>query len=115
MTLTEFIEKLKTTPDDIKFQDTMNIIEDNYTFEPTRFTNGDQENKAGENSGSCKLFSFAKLNDLDTEETLHCFGQYYKDVLETPNGNDHQNIRNFMKTGWSGISFSKQAITDKDS
>ncbi len=25
------------------------------------------------------------------------WGQYYRDVLATPDGTDHQNIRNFMK------------------
>jgi hypothetical protein len=42
---------------------------------------------------------------------LACFGSYYrKDVLENPNGTDHQNIRNFMNRGWEGISFEKEAL-----
>ena len=27
---------------------------------------------------------------------------YYRDVLATPDGDDHPNIRNFMKSGWEG-------------
>jgi len=110
MTITAFIEKLKTTPKTVSFQETMQVIEDHYDFEPTSFTNGEITNNIGQNSGSCKLFAFAKLQQLNSEETLHCFGNYYTDVLNTPAGNDHQNIRNFMKTGWNGISFSNDPL-----
>jgi HopJ type III effector protein len=33
------------------------------------------------------------------------------DVLENPEATNHQNIRNFMKTGWAGISFEGTALT----
>ncbi len=56
MTLQDFKNKLKQTPQKIEFSDTMAVIEANYTFTPTAFTNGKQQNDAGENSGSCKLF-----------------------------------------------------------
>lgn len=112
MTQEEFIKKLKSEPTNISFQDTMAVIESNYLFKETPFTNGKITNEAGKNSGSCKLFSFAKLNKLSKEETLACFGNYYKvDVLQNPNGDDHQNIRNFMQSGWDGISFEKEALT----
>ncbi|WP_025743660.1 HopJ type III effector protein [Aquimarina pacifica] len=110
MTIIEFIEKLKSEPSAIGFEDTMTVIDTNYSFKPTMFINGNCTNEAGQNSGSCKLFSFAKLQNLDKEETLRCFGSYYKDVLDTPDGEDHQNIRNFMKTGWDGISFEQSAL-----
>lgn len=113
MTLKNFIEKLKKTPSEIGFQDTMGIIESYYDFKPTAFSNGDCINEVGQNSGSCKLFSFAKLQRLNKNETLTCFGQYYKDVLATPESEDHQNIRNFMKLGWDGISFDQQALSKK--
>jgi len=113
MTLSDFISKLKEYPKTITFQDTMSVIEEHYTFIPTAFKNGETQNKAGENSGSCKLFSFAQLNSLNKEETLHCFGTYYTDVLANPDGDDHQNIRNFMKTGWDGVSFEKTALYKK--
>lgn len=114
MTKEEFITKLKSEPANVSFQDTMNVIETNYSFEETSFGNGQITNEAGKNSGSCKLFSFAKLNNLSKEETLACFGDYYNiDVLQNPNGDDHQNIRNFMQFGWGGISFEKEALTSK--
>ena len=75
--------------------------------------NDDAINEAGKNSGSCKLFSFAQINQLTKQQTLNCFGNYYKDVLNTPEGNDHQNIRNFMKTGWEGIVFEGEALSKK--
>jgi hypothetical protein len=51
---------------------------------------------------------------LGKKETLACFGSYYtKDVLENPNGTDHQNIRNFMIGGWDGISFDNEALSLK--
>ena len=91
----------------------MQVIEDNYTFTPTTLTNGDIKNNAGENSGSCKLFAFAKLQKLQKEETLFCFGEHYKSVLEDVNGNSHQNIRNFMKSGFEGLSFESEALKTK--
>ena len=106
MSLNEFLSKLKSSPDAISFDDTMAVIEMNYIFTPASFTNGDLVNDAGQNSGSCKLFSFAKDQGLNQQETLHCFGKYYRDdVMKTPDGSDHQNIRNFIRTGWDGITF----------
>jgi len=111
MTITAFLEQIKQHPKDITFQDTIQVIEENYDFKPTAFQNGNQYNKAGENNGSCKVFAFAKLNNLSKEETLACFGGYYfEDVLENPNGTDHQNIRNFMHIGWDGIEFEGKAL-----
>ena len=114
MLLTHFLEKLFITPDLIEFSDTMAAIEEGYLFTETAFVNGEQVNASGENSGSCKLFSFAKLNQLTQAQTLACFGAYYRDdVVKNPDGNDHQNIRQFMINGWDGIHFYGQALTEK--
>lgn len=114
MTLEVFLKKLKETPQEVAFTDTMAVVEANYDFTPTAFQNGDLRNEAGQNSGSCKLFSFAKIQGFSVEETLACFGDFYrKDVLENPEASNHQNIRNFMKTGWAGISFEGTALTEK--
>ena len=92
----------------------MAVIESEYDFTETAFTNGLQSNAASENLGSCKLFSFAKLNRLSEAQTLACFGAYYRgDVLAHADANDHQNIRQFMINGWSGIQFSGDALTAK--
>jgi hypothetical protein len=106
MNLNSFLEKLKQTPQNITFPETIVVIEENYTFSPTAFENGMLHNAAGENSGSCKLFAFAEIQNLSTAATLSCFGAYYyEEVLGSPDGTNHQNIRNFMKTGWDGIAF----------
>ncbi|GAA4757086.1 MULTISPECIES: HopJ type III effector protein [Flavobacterium] len=97
----------------ISFQEVIAFIDENYNFTPTLFKNGDQINNIGENNGSCKIFSFAKLHNLSKEETLSMFGDYYKDVLNTPEATDHQNIRNFMKFGWDRIHFEGQALNKK--
>ena len=113
MTLDLFIETLKKTPESVVFANTMSAIEAKYNFTPTAFKNGTLENGVGENSGSCKLFAFAKQENLSKEETLTCFGEHYKNVLEDENGTGHQNIRNFMKTGFEGLSFEGTPITEK--
>lgn len=114
MTIEAFKNKLKDTPKTIDFSETMSVIEANYTFTPTAFKNGTLENAEGQNSGSCKLFAFAKKQDLSKEATLACFGSYYfKDVLEDPTGDGHQNIRNFMKTGFEGLHFQSEALEEK--
>lgn len=114
MKLEIFINKLKKTPNTIEFSDTMSVVDENYKFEPTAFKNGTLENAEGQNSGSCKLFAFAKNQKLSKEETLACFGQYYfDDVLKDPNGTGHQNIRNFMNTGFDGLSFEGIALVKK--
>jgi hypothetical protein len=114
MTVYEFLDKLGRTPKKITFGDTIDVIDTYYNFTPSRFTNGAIINEAGQNSGSCKVFSFAQHHKLGKKETLACFGSYYtKDVLENPNGTDHQNIRNFMIGGWDGISFDNEALSLK--
>lgn len=101
----------------IDFKDTMAVIDANYNYRPTEFSNGLIEpliNEAGRNEGSCKIFSFAKLHELNPAQTLALFGDYYhKDVLDNPDGNDHQNIRRFMRDGWDGIVFQDEALQTK--
>lgn len=114
MELDTFLQRLNEAPEDIAFSDTMALIDALYAFTPAAFRNGPLLNEAGQNNGSCKLFSFARLHGLTQGQTLHCFGDYYrKDVLGNPEGADHQNIRNFIKTGWGGISFDGYALTPK--
>ena len=114
MSIPSFLQKIKQTPKTIDFTETLAVIDENYTFTPTAFQNGSQHNAAGENSGSCKLFAFAQLHHLSQEETLSCFGAYYfEEVLANPEGTNHQNIRNFIKTGWAGIRFEGTALVLK--
>src|SRR5690606_29006993 len=114
MTLEAFLIKLKNTPEAIEFSETISVIESLYEFAPTSFKNGELHNNAGENSGSCKLLAFAKLQALTKEETLACFGKFYfEEVLNDPNGSGHQNIRNFMKTGFDGLNFEGNPLKEK--
>jgi DNA-binding IscR family transcriptional regulator len=106
MTITELLAKLKSSPESIEFNEVMDCIDANYSFTETAFTNGKQQNAAGENNGSCKLLYFAQLHDLTKNETLALFGKYYReDVLENHDGDDHQNIRQFMQSGFEALQF----------
>lgn len=110
-TIDSLLEMVRSNPEDVSFDDCIAVIDANYEFTPTAFRNGMLVNNAGENNGSCKIFAFAKLHGLDKTQTLHCFGDYYrKDVLGAPDGDDHQNIRNFMQTGWSTLGFDGVAL-----
>lgn len=114
MTVQDFLNKLKTNPESMEFNELMELIDSSYDFTPTAFRNGNLENAADQNSGSCKLFSFAKVQGLNKDETLACFGAYYRDdVLKNPDEDNHQNIRNFMETAWDGISFDGEALLEK--
>jgi hypothetical protein len=109
-----FLKQLTDAPASIAFADTVAMIDANYDFAPASFTNGDMRNEAGQNSGSCKLFAFGLLNRLSEQQMLACFGAYYRDdVLKNPDGTDHQNIRNFMKTGWAGVAFDSMPLRAK--
>ena len=108
------LEQLEKSPETIIFKDIITYIDENYDFAPTKFTNGNTINEANQNNGSCKVFSFAQLKNLSKEQTLSLFGEFYReDVLNNPDGTDHQNIRNFMKFGWEGISFDGEALKKK--
>lgn len=114
MELNELLTQLAKQPEQVAFADVISVIDANYDFTPTAFENGDLNNDANQNNGSCKIFSFASLHTLSPEQTLACFGDFYrKDVLEHPDNDDHQNIRNFMLHGWQGIKFSGKALSAK--
>lgn len=109
--LASLLEQIQQQEQNVEFEQVMQVITDNYQYQPTSFTNGEQVNDEGTNEGSCKIFYFAQLNKLTQQQTLACFGRYYReDVLANPNGDDHANIRNFMQTGWQGIEFKSVAL-----
>ncbi|KAA8733919.1 HopJ type III effector protein [Acinetobacter qingfengensis] len=96
-----------------KFADVIAYIDARYTYHAKAFQNGSQHNTAEQNQGSAKVFSFAKLNNLDKNQTLQLFAEHYQSVLATPDHIDHQNIRQFMQNGWEGIKFEGQALQAK--
>ena len=109
MTQEEYLEILRSGAK-MKFEDLIALIDDDYNYTPAGFTNGEVENTADENQGSAKLFCFAAIHQLSQLETLHCFGQYYQDVLNTPESDSHGNIRNFMTYGWGGLKFESPVL-----
>jgi hypothetical protein len=116
MSLASFLEKINNNVA-ISFDETIAVINENYHYQATEFSNGHHDeytliNKAGTNEGSCKIFAFAKIHQLDQQQTLNLFGDYYRlDVLNDPQATSHQNIRNFIKYGWEGICFKGEALT----
>lgn len=113
MDIQGLIEKVTKQPETVDFSEVISTIEAHYNYTPQSFKNGEVTNEAGTNEGSCKVFAFAQLNNLDQEQTLSCFGEHYLSVLATPYHEDHANIRNFMNTGWDGISFEGAALQAK--
>ena len=115
MNLDTFLTQLARNPQQIEFSETMAVIGAHYNFTPSSFVNGKTVNDADSNNGSCKIFAFGLLNKLTEQQTLACFGSYYRDdVLGNPNGNDHQNIRHFMLSGWEGVKFDDIALSRKE-
>lgn len=114
VSVTALLERLRQAPDSVTFDEVIAVINSHYRYTPTLFTNGIGEhklvNEAGKNEGSCKIFAFGRLHGLPEAETLACFGQFYRDVLATPHGTDHLNIRTFMQYGWAGIRFDGEAL-----
>ena len=112
LTVENLLKLIKQQARSITFEQVMQVISDNYQYQPALFKNGELINEAGTNEGSCKIFYFAQLHQLNQQQTLSCFGRYYReDVLENPAGNDHGNIRNFIKSGWQGIEFNAEVLT----
>lgn len=109
--LATLIGKLKDN--NITFKEVIAFIESKYHHQPTAFKNGDAYNEATQNQGSAKVFSFAQLNNLSKEDTLYLFAEHYQSVLHHPDGEDHQNIRQFMTHGWPGVVFEGTALQAK--
>ena len=114
MTVAELLEKVATDADNVAFADVITTIEQHYHYTPTRFVNGlgtdAVVNDPGSNEGSCKVFAFASLHDLNKHDTLALFGEHFRKVLATPTDKDHANIRMFMRDGWAGIEFDGEAL-----
>ncbi|WP_160068537.1 HopJ type III effector protein [Sphingobacterium bovisgrunnientis] len=111
MTLNELLQQLESKQ--IVFKDVLAHIEENYNYTASAFTNGTQQNSASENQGSARVLFFAELNKLTKEQTLSLFAEHYDAVLSTPEGTDHQNIRQFMANGWDAVQFDNDVLSAK--
>ena len=101
------------TQDDHAFADTLAFIEQWYAFTPSAFRNGDVENSAEQNQGSCKVFALGQLLELDKEQTLRCFGEHYRDVLATPEVENHHNLRRVLREGTGNIEFDRFPLKER--
>jgi hypothetical protein len=97
----------------VKFNEVIEFIASHYEHQPTAFKNGDIYNDATQNQGSARVFAFAQINNLSAADALYLFAEHYSAVLATPEGSDHQNIRQFMAHGWPGIVFEGEALMPK--
>jgi hypothetical protein len=95
------------------FADTLAFVAAHYDYQPQAFSNGEVENAAGQNEGSCKTLGLALLEGLSDEEALLAFGEHYRSVIATPEGTDHGNIRALIANGLAGVKFSAQPLTRK--
>jgi hypothetical protein len=94
-----------------QFADTLAFIAEHYDYTPQAFSNGDVENAAGQNEGSCKTIGLAILEGFSHQEVLLAFGEHYRSVAATPDGSDHGNIRNLIAHGLAGVKFAGQPLS----
>ena len=99
--------------DDYAFSETLAFVAEHYDYQPSAFRNGDVDNAAGQNEGSCKTLGLALLEGLSEDEALRAFGEHYRSVLATPQGSDHGNIRALMSHGLGGVTFEQQPLKHK--
>jgi len=101
----DFLQQL--TNADFQFETTLTFIEQNFNFTPSAFDNGGVVNSIEQNQGSCKVFALAELINLNQQQALACFGQHYRDVLATPEVDNHHNLRRVLKEGLDNITFNQ--------
>ena len=106
-----FADKIKRG-DKVSFKETIDFLDAHYYYFEVPFRNGPLSSKPNENVGTAKILSFGLMTRMTEEQTLSMFGEIYRDL--SPSGTDHANIRQFLKTGFSGVSFeSGLAISSK--
>lgn len=87
------------------FSSTMSFIDEWYSVTSTAFNNGSVFNQANENQGSAKVLGLGVDLELSAEQVLRCFGEHYRDVLATPDAQNHFNLRRLLNDGLCDISF----------
>lgn len=106
------LAKARSSPSEVLFEEVIGCIDSAYNYHDVAFTNGNASSAAGQNVGSSKVFSFARFAGLTESATLVLFGQHYRDVVASPEGTSHANIRAFMITGWNGVEFPEGGSLD---
>ena len=95
------------------FSATIAFIEQWFDFSPTAFRISDIVNPADKNQGSCRILALSQLLGLDPEQTLRCFGEYYREVLATPDADNHHNLRRAIRDGIDDIEFDQFPLKEK--
>jgi len=97
------------------FQRVIDTINRNFDFAPTAFgvVAGAADNPAGQNEGACRVLAFAKDMGLSAASTLALFAEHYKNVLDNPDADSHQNIRLVMRHGIDAVWFDKMPLSRK--
>ncbi len=114
MNTSQYLEKIRSESE-TSFSDFIELIDNEYEFLNIAFENGTIVNLINENQGSAKVFCFGHMHLLSEQETLKCFGEHYKSVLESPeNSTSHLNIRSFIVNGWQGLLIDYDALTTKN-
>ena len=111
----ELIERLRLAPEHVSSEGVVAFIKDRFDDTPAGFAVGPVDDRivsaAGDNEGSCKISTFARLNGLTDAQTLACFGRYNRDAVPGhPDGTDHPNIGAFMRHGLDAAAFEKQPL-----
>lgn len=109
MTAEQLIARLGTA--EHHFADTLDFIAEHYHYQPSAFSNGAVHNSAEQNQGACKVLAMAQDQQLNDQQTLHCFAEHYQAVLVTPAGENHVNIRALMQHGLAAINFATTPLT----
>ncbi|MEK9765312.1 MAG: HopJ type III effector protein [Thalassolituus sp.] len=68
---------------------------------------------AHQNLASAMLFEISPLLELDKETTLRLFGEHYRDVLATPEVDNHHNLRRVLREGTENITFDEFPLKAK--
>lgn len=113
MTINDLLASVYENSEQLVFTEVLATIEAEFEFTPSAFHNGNLKNAETENQGSCKVFGFAHQAGLNQAHTLALFAEHYKSVLADPEGDAHQNIRQFMQHGWSKVSFERKPLSKK--
>ena len=114
MNTAQCLEKIRLESE-ICFSDFIELIDNEYWFINIAFENGTIINTVNENQGSAKVFCFGHMHSLSKQETLKCFGEHYRSVIESPKETkSHLNIRSFIENGWEGLFIDFKALTIKN-
>lgn len=95
------------------FADTLAFVARWFEFEPSGFSIGSVRNEADSNQGSCQVLALAQQLALSHEEALLCFGEHYREVLATPDVDNHHNLRRLLSHGFADAKFDTFPLTPK--